>query len=58
MRPVLVLIPLAAAFALAACGTEGNSVPEDDPTHAGSVLFAERCSGCHTLEAAGQETRS
>jgi len=30
-------------------------VPEDDPTHEGAVLFAERCSGCHTLAAAGTQ---
>ena len=55
MRPVLALILVAAALALAACGSEGISVPEDDPTHAGAVLFSERCSGCHTLAAAGTQ---
>ncbi len=28
-------------------------MPEDDPLHEGAVLFRERCSGCHTLDAAG-----
>ena len=55
MRPALALILAPAALALAACGTEGVSVPEDDPTHQGAVLFAERCSGCHTIEAAGTQ---
>jgi mono/diheme cytochrome c family protein len=55
VRPLLVLIPVAVGLALGACGTEGISVPEDDPTHAGAVLFAERCSGCHTLSAAGTQ---
>jgi mono/diheme cytochrome c family protein len=37
---------------LAACGGE-IEVPEDDQTaHQGAVLFNERCSGCHSLEAA------
>jgi len=45
----------AAALALGACGTEGIQVSEDDPTYNGAVLFAERCSGCHTLEAAGTQ---
>jgi mono/diheme cytochrome c family protein len=45
----------AAALVLAACGTEGISVPEDDPAYAGAELFAQRCSGCHTLEAAGAQ---
>ena len=55
MRPVLALIPVAAALALGGCGTESISVPEDDPTHEGAVLFAERCSGCHTLSPAGTQ---
>jgi mono/diheme cytochrome c family protein len=55
VRPVLALIPVAAALALFGCGTESISVPEDDPTHEGAVLFAERCSGCHTLSAAGTQ---
>lgn len=49
------LVSGVAAIALSACGTEGISVPEDDPAHAGAVLFAERCSGCHTLAAAGAQ---
>ena len=56
MRALPVLIPAAAmALTVAACGSEGIQVPEDDPTHEGAVLFAERCSGCHTLSAAGTE---
>jgi mono/diheme cytochrome c family protein len=55
VRPLLALIPVAAALALGGCGTESLSVPEDDPTHEGAVLFAERCSGCHTLSAAGTQ---
>jgi mono/diheme cytochrome c family protein len=46
---------VAAAIVLAACGTEGISVPKDDPTYSGAVLFSERCSGCHTLSAAGAQ---
>lgn len=46
---------VAAAVLVAACGSEGISVPEDDPTHEGAVLFAERCSGCHTISAAGTQ---
>jgi mono/diheme cytochrome c family protein len=44
-----------ATLALAACGSEGITVPEDSPEHAGAVLFAERCSGCHTLTPAGAQ---
>jgi mono/diheme cytochrome c family protein len=44
---------LAAAAVLAACGSEGIQLDESDANYEGAVLFAERCSGCHTLEAAG-----
>ncbi len=50
--PISVLV---AATAVAGCGTQGIAVPEDDPTYRGAVLFAERCSGCHTLKAAGTQ---
>ena len=48
-------ILITAAFVLGACGTEGIEVAEDDPHYEGAVLFAERCSGCHTLSAAGTQ---
>jgi mono/diheme cytochrome c family protein len=44
-----------AALTLAACGSEGVSVPADSPEHAGAELFADRCSGCHTLTPAGAQ---
>ena len=54
MRPALAITSaLAAAAVLAACGSEGIQLSESDPNYEGAVLFAERCSGCHTLEAAG-----
>jgi len=57
MRPVLIIAILAAALGLSACGfgEEGISVSEDDPTYNGAVLFADHCSGCHTLGAAGSQ---
>jgi cytochrome c551 len=56
VRPLLVITATAAAaLMLGACGSEGISVPENDPNHEGAVLFSERCSGCHTLEAAGTQ---
>ena len=56
VRPLVVITATAAAaLLLGACGSEGISVPEDDPNHEGAVLFAERCSGCHTLQAAGAQ---
>ena len=54
VRPALAITSaLAAAAVLAACGSEGIQLSESDPNYEGAVLFAERCSGCHTLEAAG-----
>jgi mono/diheme cytochrome c family protein len=44
-----------AALALGACGTQGIKVADDDPDYTGAVLFAERCSGCHSLDAAGAQ---
>jgi mono/diheme cytochrome c family protein len=43
-----------AALALAAPGCGGKiTVPKDQPTlRRGAVLFNERCSGCHSLDAA------
>jgi mono/diheme cytochrome c family protein len=56
VRPLLAITAaLAAALALGACGTEGITVASDEPTYDGAVLFSERCSGCHTLQAAGAE---
>jgi mono/diheme cytochrome c family protein len=50
-RPLVIVLAFAAAL-LAACGGE-IQVPEDDQTaHRGAVLFNERCSGCHSLDAA------
>jgi mono/diheme cytochrome c family protein len=44
-----------AAIAISACGTESITVAESDPNYAGAELFSQRCSGCHTLSAAGAQ---
>jgi mono/diheme cytochrome c family protein len=50
-RPTALLSALAAVLA-AGCGGE-IEVPEDQTAaHEGAVLFYERCSGCHSLDAA------
>jgi mono/diheme cytochrome c family protein len=50
-RPIAFLSALAAVLA-AGCGGE-IEVPEDQTAaHEGAVLFYERCSGCHSLDAA------
>jgi mono/diheme cytochrome c family protein len=58
VRGVLSLIGAGAAvLVLAACGSEGIDVGDDasDQIQQGAELFAERCSGCHTLKAAGTQ---
>ena len=48
---MVIACALAAAL-VSGCGGD-IEVPEDEGTaHRGAVLFYERCSGCHTLEAA------
>jgi mono/diheme cytochrome c family protein len=55
----LALISLAIAAAAAGCGSGGVDVPEEEQAlHQGAVTFSERCSGCHTMKAAGTEGTS
>ena len=44
-----------AALLASGCGEQSVQVSRDDPTHAGAVLFAERCGMCHTLTPAGTQ---
>jgi mono/diheme cytochrome c family protein len=55
VRGALPLIAVAAAATIAGCGTQGVQVPDNDPAHEGAQIFAERCSGCHTLTPAGTQ---
>jgi mono/diheme cytochrome c family protein len=53
-RPTARIVAAAAGLALLAAGCgEEIQLAQDDPLHDGAVLFQERCSGCHTLDAAG-----
>ena len=54
-RLVCVLGVLGTAAMVAACGSQSVSVPDQDSTHTGAVLFAEHCGGCHTLSVAGTQ---
>jgi mono/diheme cytochrome c family protein len=54
-RLVCVLGVLGAAGVLPACGSQSVDVPTSETTHSGAVLFAEHCSGCHTLSYAGTQ---
>jgi mono/diheme cytochrome c family protein len=50
---------VAAAAAVTACGEEGIELSskrgDSERIERGAELFAERCSGCHTLSAAGTQ---
>jgi mono/diheme cytochrome c family protein len=50
-RPIVIAVALAASL-LAACGGEIEVPDSDETAHRGAVLFNERCSGCHSLDAA------
>lgn len=49
-RTAFIVAIAALAVAAAGCGRDGREVDSR-----GAELFAERCGGCHTLEAAGTE---
>lgn len=49
-RTAFLVASAALAVAVSACGSDGREVDSR-----GAELFAERCGGCHTLEAAGTE---
>jgi cytochrome c551 len=53
-RLLLPLAIVAAAAALAACGTESVSVTSSE-SEEGATIFAENCGGCHTLTPAGTQ---
>ena len=52
MRPFAVCLCLFAAALGAGCGGEIQVSGDDSQARRGAVLFNERCSGCHSLDAA------
>jgi mono/diheme cytochrome c family protein len=52
---LLVLATVAAAMTLVACGEQKIQLAESDPNYTGAQIFQQRCSGCHTLKAAGTQ---
>jgi mono/diheme cytochrome c family protein len=54
---ILIVAVIAAALGISACGygEEGLAVKSGDSNYNGAVLFAQHCSGCHTLAAAGTQ---
>ncbi len=47
------LLLLACAVAVGACGSQGITLAKTNPNYSGAVLFRDHCSGCHTLSAVG-----
>ena len=54
-RAAIAVAAVGVALAAGGCGTQGIQLADDDPDYAGAVLFSQRCSGCHSLEAAGAQ---
>ncbi|MFT3863915.1 MAG: cytochrome c [Solirubrobacterales bacterium] len=60
MRPkalILIAAVIAAALGISACGygEQGLAVKQGNSNYNGAVLFAQHCSSCHTLSAAGTQ---
>ena len=60
-RLSLRVLILSVAVAVAGCGSGGEplqgsvELTKSDPLYEGAKIFNQRCSGCHTLDAAGAE---
>lgn len=53
-RSLLVLAVFAVAVFASGCGSQGVSVPKNEPVaYDGATVFAEKCGGCHTISYAG-----
>ena len=51
-RPTAILCAAATALLAAGCGGEIEVSAQDTTAHKGAELFYQRCSGCHSLDAA------
>jgi mono/diheme cytochrome c family protein len=54
-RHLAVALALAAGSLFAGCGEQGIQLSKSDPDYEGAKIFEQRCSGCHTLSAAGTQ---
>jgi mono/diheme cytochrome c family protein len=54
-RLLTVVVALASVASLSACGSREIGVAKSSPDYEGARLFADRCSGCHTLDKVGAE---
>ncbi|MEA2404012.1 MAG: hypothetical protein QOE08_659 [Thermoleophilaceae bacterium] len=51
--PLAIALIALAGLLVAGCGSEKIAVPKSEAQmHQGAVMFQQRCSGCHTLDAA------
>ena len=56
VRPRLLALAVAAvALGAGACGEQDIQLAESDPNYEGAKIFQQRCSGCHTIDAAGTQ---
>ena len=49
------MIAVAMVATAVGCGTQCIQVSDTSPDYPGALIFSQRCSGCHTLTAAGTE---
>jgi mono/diheme cytochrome c family protein len=54
-RRLFVALAVAGSALIASCGEEGIQLANTNPDYEGAKIFQQRCSGCHTLAAAGTE---
>src|SRR5436305_10250427 len=54
-RALTAVLAVAAVASLSACGSRGVSLSKNDANYQGAQLFAQRCSGCHTLDKVGAQ---
>jgi mono/diheme cytochrome c family protein len=54
-RRTLVVLAVAVSSFAAASGEESIQLSKSDPNYEGAKIFEQRCSGCHTLSAAGTQ---
>jgi cytochrome c551 len=55
MKAATLLVLIACACVLGACGSQTVQIAKDSPYHRGAVLFRDHCSGCHTLSLVGAQ---
>jgi mono/diheme cytochrome c family protein len=54
-RRLLVALAVAGSAFAASCGEEGIQLAKSNPDYEGARIFEQRCSGCHSLTAAGTQ---